>query len=86
MRDRSHSPGRHSRFVPKMHQVDPSENQKYVKVKNGTGHREVLSSSDLHQLMKKYHFKVDINRPVTIDSKNGIVVSYEDGRFVLKKK
>jgi hypothetical protein len=86
MRDRSHSPGKFARFIPKSHQVDPNENQKYVRVKNNRGHREVLSSRDLHQLMQKYHFKPDLKSPITIDSKNGIVVSYEDGRFILKAK
>ena len=86
MRDKSHSPGKFARFVPKMHQVDPSENAKYRNVVNSAGHREILTSRDLHQLMKKYHFTPDLKNPVTIDSKNGIVVSYEGGRFVLKKK
>jgi hypothetical protein len=86
MRDRSHSPGKFSRFVPKMHQADPTENAKYINVRDNPGHREVLSSKDLHDLMKKYHFKVDLKQPVTIDSRNGIMVSYEGGRFVLKKK
>ena len=80
------SPGKYARFVPKMHQVDTTENRKYVNVRDRASSREVLSARDLHQLMQKYHFKMDLTRPITIDSKNGIVVSYEDGRFVLKRK
>ena len=86
MRNKSHSPGKFARFIPKSHQVDPTENIKYLNVKNSAGHREILTSKDLHQLMKKYHFSPNLKAPVVIDSKNSIMVSYEGGHFVLKKK
>lgn len=87
MRDKSHSPGKFTRFIPKSHQTDATRNAKVERVKANPDIREILHQSDMSDIRKKYNVKLNGQEKETvIDSANGIVVSFEDGRFVLKSK
>ena len=72
------------RYVPKVHQVDAEENEKYRNIRDGTSKREFLTHKDIHQLQKRFKFKPSIREPVKLGN-TGIQIEYSGGKFIMRK-